>query len=454
MIEDLLGQEEGKTLEFKETTQSLAGIVKTVIAFANTAGGTLVIGVQDKTKKVVGIDNPLQEEERLANSISASISPFLSPDIVIHTYRSKPLIIIKVPHMSGPYFMKSEGADKGTYVRFGSTNRLADEEKLESLKMFSRKITFDSKPFLGKVELLDFAAIKHAFEDVNREIDNKKAENLGLVVKHEGAYYPSNGGIVLFGTNRAQAFPYAIIKCVRFADAHDMETRALNSAVIKSYPQRAIDEAVAFVRQNTVTKSVIGRVKRVDIPQYPPIAIREAITNAVVHADYSMGDSAIRIGIFDDRIEISNPGGLIYGLTLEEALTGASKIRNRVIAEVFFELKLIEQWGSGLKAIVSACEGMGLMPPKFEDRTSEFRVTLFAKKTTKRKLSKSHEPFLDYLREKKRVSTKDAAEFWGIATRTAREKLKLLLEAGFITRVGTSVKDPQGTYILVQGAEA
>jgi ATP-dependent DNA helicase RecG len=102
MIEELLSREEGKTLEFKESTQSLSNIIKTVIAFANTAGGIIVIGVQDRTKKIIGIEKALDEEERLINTISDSIAPFLIPNIEIQTYRKKALIIIKVAQAAGP----------------------------------------------------------------------------------------------------------------------------------------------------------------------------------------------------------------------------------------------------------------------------------------------------------------------------------------------------------------
>src|SRR5258708_11212384 len=102
MIEEILKNNEGKTLEFKENLQSLQSIIKTVIAFANTAGGSIVIGVEDQTKRVVGINNPLIDEERLASAINDSIAPLLMPDIEILTYRKKELIIINVPHAVGP----------------------------------------------------------------------------------------------------------------------------------------------------------------------------------------------------------------------------------------------------------------------------------------------------------------------------------------------------------------
>ena len=131
MIEQLLAENEGKTIEFKETTRSLGGIMKTVIAFANSAGGIIVIGVKDKTKELVGLPRILSEEERLANAITDSIHPLLTPDIEIQSIRSKELLIIRVSHGIGPYYLKAEGSERGVYVRFWSTNRSVHAEMLD-----------------------------------------------------------------------------------------------------------------------------------------------------------------------------------------------------------------------------------------------------------------------------------------------------------------------------------
>ena len=109
MLETLISQNEGKTLEFKENTKSLTSIIKAVIALANTSGGNIVIGVEDKSKKIVGVKNPLLEEERLASAIADSVEPLLIPDIQIMSIRTKELLIIQVPHMAGPFYLKSAG---------------------------------------------------------------------------------------------------------------------------------------------------------------------------------------------------------------------------------------------------------------------------------------------------------------------------------------------------------
>jgi ATP-dependent DNA helicase RecG len=447
MIEELLLQDESKTLEFKENTKSLAGIVKSVIAFANTAGGVIVIGIEDKTKKVVGVPHALDELERLANIISDSTSPLLTPDFEIQTYRKKEIILIHVPHIVAPYYVKSAGPEKGVYVRFGPTNRIADSEMVQNLRLLNKKLSFDELPYAHvKAELIDWPKVKEIFKDKNRELTQEKAENLDLIVRDTQTFYASAGGIILFGLTRSKIFPDAIIKCARFMGT--TKVKAFSHITLESYPIEALSQAILFIEQHTIIGTEIGRMYRTDITQYPMQAVREAVINAILHSDYTVIGASIMIAIFDDRLEITNPGGLVPGLTLARALAGSSRVRNRVIAKVFRELKLIEQWGSGLQRIIDTCENYGLKKPLFEDLDNEFKVTLYASKTSKKSTPEPQDTFMKHLKKKKSISTKQAAEFWDIAPRNARTRLKQLADKGLIKRVGTSAKDPYGVYIL------
>ena len=447
MIEDILTKDESKVLEFKESAHSLPGIIKTVIAFANTAGGLIVIGIQDRTKKIVGVSNALNEEERLINAISDSIAPILVPNVEIQTYRKKELILIHIPHVAGPYYLKSAGPEQGVYVRIGSTSRIADAEMIETLRLFAKRITYDEIPYARtKTNVLDGKVITNLFLEVGKNFTPEKAETLGLIATHGEQTHPSFGGIILFGLDRLKIFPDAIIRCVRFIGIN--KAKVLDHSEITSYPVFALNEAINFVERNTSKCAKFGRTKRIDIPQYPTLAIREAIINAIVHADYAVKGASIMIAIFDDRIEITNPGGIPLGMTLERALAGSSRVRNRVIAKVFRELNLIEQWGSGLQRIIHTCTQQGLKKPLFQDFNVEFMVTLYATKTHEVALDPLQKEFVGYLEKKEKLSTKEAAEFWNIAPRNARIKLKNLLDAGIIKKIGTSAKDPQSRYIL------
>ena len=147
MIEDILTKDEGKVLEFKESAQSLPDIIKTVIAFANTASGLIVIGVQDRTKKIVGVPNTLDEEERLINAISDSIAPILVPNVEIQTYRKKELILIHVPHIAGPYYLKSAGPERGVFFGSALQTELPIVKCLSLFVYLQKKYHFDEIPY-------------------------------------------------------------------------------------------------------------------------------------------------------------------------------------------------------------------------------------------------------------------------------------------------------------------
>lgn len=446
MIEQLLAENEGKTIEFKETTRSLGGIMKTVVAFANSAGGTIIIGVKDKTKVLVGLPEILSEEERLANAITDSIFPLLTSDIEVQTIRGKELLIIRVPHSIGPYYLKSEGPEQGVYVRFGSTNRSVDAEMLDSLRLLAKKVTYDELPH--PEGHLDTEVIKNVFEWIRKRPTAQVLENLGVETHRSGKKYPSNGGILLFGINRLQLFPDSQVRCARFAGS--TREKILDQIDIDSPLPLAADLVIAFIERNISKEGQIGRMQRTDVLQYPSVAIREAVINALLHTDYAMTGCHIQVAIFNDRIEFTNPGGLPFGQTIERALAGSSRIRNRVIARVFRELHLTEQWGSGLRRIVETCKTQGLKPPLIEELNNQFRLTLYSEQIKEIVVNSWGEVLLEYLRKENAISAKSAMKLWGVSARTTRIRLKQLQEEGIIVRIGTSENDPSASYIAAR----
>ncbi|HEY4831496.1 MAG TPA: ATP-binding protein [Waddliaceae bacterium] len=444
MIEEYLSQNESKTLEFKENAKTLAGIVKTVIAFANTSGGILLIGVKDKTKEILGMLDSLQEEERIANAINDGIAPLIIPDIEIHTYRNRELIVIRVPHAAGPFYLKAEGEKRGVYIRFGSTNRIADDEMLRSLKLFSENRSYDELP--SPKGILDEKAIEKAFTVVRKHPTKKHLEALNVLTEHLGKSITTNGGALLFGLNRVALYPDALIRCARFKGL--TKEKIIDNVEITSSLPLAVEETITFIEKNTRTESVIGRVHRKDIPDYPPFTLREAVINAILHSDYSIKGCHIQIAIFDDRIEFTNPGGLPFGQTIQKALQGFSKLRNRVIGRVFKELKLIEQWGSGLQRILAVCAQEGLDSPLIEEHNNQFRLTLYGKRSQPRQLLIWEDMLIMYLVEKQSITTKDAAKIWKVSDRTARTRLRKMIESGRLQRIATSEKDPFAIFII------
>ncbi len=448
MIEELLRQEEGKTLEFKENTKGLDRIIHTIVAFANTAGGKILIGVKDKTKEIVGLKDPVAEEMRLANTIADSIEPLFSPDIHVVSWRNKEFLLIHVPHSVGPYYVKAKGLKKGTYIRLGSTNRLADAAILAELDRLGENECFDEMPSIGcSIQDLDHEAIKTCYKKVGKKFEESTAFSLHLYLRKQSKIVPSKGAILLFGKNRKEIFPNAVVRCVRFAGSTKDEV--IDHQDVDDYLPIALDKITAFVQRNTKLGAKIGPSIRKNIAEYPPVVVKEAVINALIHTDYSIGGSQIQIAIFDDRIEITNPGTLPFGLNLSDALQGVSQLRNRVIGRCFRELDLIELWGSGLKRMVSQCQKSGIAIPQFEELGYFFRVTLYNRRETKPIISEEwKKELIDLIAKRKEITPKDAALLWKISDRATRARLKKMIGEGLIVEVSTNPFDPQKKFVL------
>jgi ATP-dependent DNA helicase RecG len=443
MLEEFLSQNEGKTLEFKENTNNLKGIIKSIVAFANTAGGVILIGIKDHSKEIIGLEDSLLEEEKIANAVADSISPLMIASIEIASYRNKELLVIRIPHVAGPYYLKKEGEEQGIYIRLGSTNRKADPETIKTLRLFASNISFDELPSKGTI---DEAYLKETFQRVNKSPTKKQCEMLGIYSDHFGEIRPSIGGILLFNIKRTEILPDSVIRCAYFKGS--TKEKILNHIDVMVPLPSAIEEVIAFIEKHSTREAVIGKIRRIDVPQYPSEALRELVINSLVHADYSMKGSQIQVALFSDRLEITNPGGLPFGQTIEKALSGYSRLRNHVIGRVFRELKYIEQWGSGLQRIRAICEKLGLKPPKFEERDNHFRAILYSTKEGHAKYSRNEQVLINYLIKHSTIQTSEAAKLWKLSDRATRTRLSKMLKEGLIIRISTSPKDPHAVYIL------
>ncbi len=185
-IEKIIKGREGKTLEFKRDISSFKPIMKTLVAFANTAGGILIIGREDDGT-IRGVSDALQVEESLANAISDSISPAMMSEIEIFAINGRQLVLLKIAHWRGPFYLKSEGAEHGVYIRLGSTNRKAGPEILAELNRLILGVSFDQMP-CGETDEnhLELKKVQSVFVPVNKSIDREKLETLGLIVPYAG----------------------------------------------------------------------------------------------------------------------------------------------------------------------------------------------------------------------------------------------------------------------------
>ncbi|MGK0352336.1 MAG: putative HTH transcriptional regulator [Planctomycetota bacterium] len=417
-------------------------------AFSNTAGGTLVLGIQDRTRAVTGITDPLRVEEQIMNMAADGIRPQILPEVEFVTYRNATLVVVTVfPGASRPYYVQSVGRKDGSYVRVGSTNRRASAEILAELERTSRNVAFDEEPMpkLSRSDL-DLKLARNHFAE-GPKLGTKELISLNLLTRHGRRFVPTVGAVILFGHDRLQHFADARILLARFAGTN--RATIVDRVELKCDLIQAIEETLSFLGRSTTVGMAIEGARRRDLPQYPPAALREVAINAVAHADYSQVGSPIRIAVFDDRIEVENPGLLPFGLTIEEVRLGVSKLRNRVIGRCFHALGLIEQWGSGIQRITQTCAEMGLPPPTLEEFGTCFRVTLHATKG-----QSAHQPtgtaglIYELLTDGKSRSTASIAKAIGVTSRTTRTHLKRLVDDGLVVEIAQGPTDPRRVYIL------
>ena len=286
LITQLISRPEGKTLEFKRNLSSPKNILKTLVAFSNTAGGRLLIGVEDGPKEVLGVENPLDEEERLCSLIADSIEPRLVPSVELIAFEDKTLLGVEVyPSGSRPHWLKNEGPDNGVYVRLGSSNRKADIDLIQELRRSAMGLVFDEQALPDRtVEDLDFEAAVTCFER-HRKLVKKDMESLRLVTKHQEKLVPTVGGMLLFGKDREMIFPDAWIQCGRFIGKDRADI--FDHIEIHEHLPVAVERIMEFLKKHAMRGADFSELKRKDVWSIPLTILREAVVNAVVHADYS-----------------------------------------------------------------------------------------------------------------------------------------------------------------------
>jgi ATP-dependent DNA helicase RecG len=370
----LISSPEGKTLEFKRELSSPRPVLKTLVAFANTAGGRLLIGIDDD-RRVVGVEDPLDEEERLCNIIADSISPRLVPNVGMITIEGKTVLVVEV-FLSGlrPHYLTSEGLEKGSYVRLGSSNRQTDRELLAELRRSAEGVSFDELPMVDlRIDDLDLEMAQTMFSE-KRSLSEKELFTLKLTTREQGRIVPTKGAVLLLGKERELHFPDAWVQCGRFIGKDKADI--FDHIELYDHLPLAVDNIMLFLKKHAMRGADFSEIRRKDVWSIPLVILREVIINALVHSDYSQRGAPIRVAFFDDRIEVENPGILLPGLTIEDMKQGVSKIRNPVIARVFRELDLIEQWGSGIPQIFAAAQRMKLPEPQIMEIGMRIRVVV------------------------------------------------------------------------------
>lgn len=348
-----LDQPESRRLEFKEGFPKGEQVARTAVAFANESGGRIVFGVRDEPRTIIGIPDEkiFALEEQIISCIFDLCAPPIVPEVYIQTVEEKTLVVADIfPGSEKPYYLKKYGKQNGTYIRVGSSNRKAAADTIEELERRRRKVPFDSLPVYDLTpEDVDLAGFRKSYQDfTGKKLGMTQLENMGLIRRERGRQYPTHAALLLSDSPaRKRFFPYAKIECARFKGTD--KRVFLDQLTIESPIHDSIEPCMAFIKKNIALGSTIGEVYRKDRWEYPLEAIREALINAVIHRDYALTGSDIKVAIYDDMLEITSPGPLPDTMPIEELGTGRSEIRNRVLAPIFKDLRLIEAWGSGIQ---------------------------------------------------------------------------------------------------------
>ncbi len=460
---------ESDTLEFKrEFPDKEKKVLKTIAAFANCNGGTVVIGVDDETLEVVGVneEDVFKIKDKIANSISDNIEPQIVPRISYERIEDKTIIIISISKgQNTPYCIRSEGLD-GVYLRIGATTRLAERYAVQELSLLALNRTFDEVVQRGideaKQSEIDYL-ISAFSERSKKQVTVQNLVSWKLLKEDGGKLYPS----VAFRLLASNDLHFAHIQCGLFKGTdkvHFLDRKEFDGSVLEQ-----IENAITFLIQHLNIGAEIKGLYRRDIYEIPEEILRELVTNAVMHRNYLL-NSYIQICIFDDRVEIVSPGGIFGGLTVEDILGGRSSIRNEVLADAFLKMRLVEHWGSGLKRIRELCAENGIEEPTYTASYSFFTATVRRgwdgqKDEVKREsspnvplnvplnerddplnvplteaavpLSEREKNILDSIQTNPRITAKEISDMLGVNEKTIKRDIAELKEKKIIVREGS-----------------
>lgn len=447
-------QGESKTLELKASLPKGEQIAITVVAFANGGGGKLVIGVDD-LRQIIGIgeEDIFALKDRIASIIVDRVQPPVLPDIYTTYLKGKLLLVVEVFRGNMlPYYLKSKGLNGGTYLRIGASNRKADLPHILELERQRANQSFDEEICPEQpLQALDLAPLQQRFARAGKTLDQDKLKNLKLIRQEQGQYFPTWGLMVLLG-----ALPHVVIKCARFKGT-DMSL-FLDRKEYDGDLFSQLEQAEAFIKNHLHLRGEIKGLQRTDTYELPEAALREALINAVIHRDYTNQGRDIKVGIYDDIVNIVSPGGFPNTLTAADLSEGRSEIRNRVVARILKELGYIEQWGSGLQRIKTSCLNQGLEEPLIREQGDFVDVVFYrpvegigneVSDTVSNKVSDSvsdtagtssnHKArVLTYLATEARITSKDVEALIGVKEARARRILKEMTDKGLLEKRGSA----------------
>lgn len=415
---------ENEQIEFKE--MFVPDIYKEVIAFANTDGGTIFVGVND-SGEAVGLNDVDDTYTRITNGIRDAILPDVTM-FVKYTLEQGKIIKIEVGEGSyKPYYLKSKGLKpSGVYVRQGASSAPASQEQIrqmikdadgdafEQLRSLNQQLTFEYTAGIFKKHGVAFGEDKYYQLGIkNHELN--LYTNLGLLLSEQCTH---------------------TVKVAVFSDEQNTifkDRKEFSGSVFKQ-----LEETYDYLQLCNHNRAVIDGLERIDYWDYPEAAVREALLNALIHRDYNYSGSII-ININDKEMEFISIGGLLSGITQEDIRNGISLSRNSKLAEVFHRLKFIESYGTGIRRIFKLYAECGQQPVITVTQNS-FKITLpnmnaYAEHS-KVELTPQMATILDYISDYGEIGQKDVENLLDVKRTRAYVITKQLVDADLIKAIG------------------
>ena len=352
---------ESETIELKSVV--IDDVKKEIIAFANTNGGTLYIGVSDHGD-VMGVSDADETVQQITNMVRDSIKPDIT--MFLHyntiTIEKKQVIAIEIQQGTNkPYYLAKKGLrPEGVFVRQGTSSVPASDAAIRRMIKETDGDSFEAMRSLEQE--LTFADAEKEFS--LRSISFMKPQKQTLKLIQDGIY-----------TNLAYLLSDQCAHTVKAAvfEGNDQsifkDRREFSGSLL-----RQLKDVYSYIDLHNATRATFDGLLRIDTRAYPEVAIREALLNSLVHRDYSYSASTL-ISIYSDRIEFISIGGLMPGLELDDILMGVSVCRNQRLADIFYRLQLIEAYGTGIKKIFNAYTGKRIQPV-VEKTNNAFKIVL------------------------------------------------------------------------------
>ncbi|MBR2828477.1 MAG: putative DNA binding domain-containing protein [Bacilli bacterium] len=417
-------------------------IKKEIIAFANTNGGKIYIGIDDNGN-IIGIDNIDDNLQSLTGMINEGIKPSLieHAQIKIEKYNNKDVIIVDI--QSGPnkpYYLADKGLKpSGVYLRHGSSSIQVSDEIIRKMIFEHASLRFEE--MISKNQDLSFEYLEKKFKDSNLIFDKNKYKLL-TIVNDENKY--TNLGLLL-----SDQCSYTI-KCAIFNGTNKIEFRdrkEFTGSILKQ-----VDDIFEYFELfNKISGKIIG-LKRVDTRDYPEYSLREALLNAVIHRSYYF-DSSIMVTLYDDKFEIVSMGGLIDGITIKEIFKGISSSRNPNLVNIFYRLGYVESFGTGVGRIMDSYDQYD-KKPIFDATENTFSITLpnmnYQDNNTNTNIVapnvSQEDIIINYIEKYTKISRIEAEKLLNVSKTRAYEVLNNMLEKNVIKKENTG----KNTYYVLK----